>query len=166
MKTHIQQTVAEIDARIHSLNELRQQIIVNFGAPVAPEPVIVRPLEGHHFFKATPAPVKGKPGRKPKAVVVKPDARLREGGILNNPTVIGAVRKLAEPFTAEVLASNGIVKDKTQASNFLFRAKKKGWLTVVAKGQFVRTKTFGDVPLTASASASATLAALKAETPE
>jgi hypothetical protein len=67
-----------------------------------------------------------------------------EGTSINSTAVIAAVRKLAEPFNAAVLVSNWIVPNRKSAENWLMRAKGlKGWVESAGRGQFRRTRVFG-----------------------
>jgi hypothetical protein len=137
MKTHIAETLKEIDHRIDELTLLRRQIIVNFGPPAAAAPVAI-----------TPAPA-CRPARKAatvrpaKAAKAKPARQARAGSVINDPGVIAQIRKLAEPFTCEVLVANGICQNAKSAYNLLYRAAQAGWLTKVGRGEFTRAKQFG-----------------------
>jgi len=144
---HIEQTLIDIEAQLSRLNQLRSLIIQAFGICVPAEPSVTLPTA-----PAVPVKVKGKPGRKPKAKLAPAPVTATRSAVLNNPSITSAVRKLAEPFTVHVLMSNGIFPDSKSASNFLYRAKGKGWLKPVGRGQFARTKDFGaDITSTAAA---------------
>lgn len=148
--THIELTIQDIEHRVDALMKLRDQLR-DFMVPspllgkvvLAPAPVPVPPAPSPRKYtrRAPEARPTAKPAKIPS---VKPAAEpSADGSLLYNPATIGAVRKLPEPFSAEVLTSNGIIGDHKRASNFLNQAKYKGWLTSAGRGLFKRTSSFG-----------------------
>jgi hypothetical protein len=85
------------------------------------------------------------PGTAKPALKAKP---LRAPKLTERPTEIGAtlitaVKRLANPFTNEaIMAETGAAS--AQASNFLQRAKAKGWVRKVGRGLWERTAQFAN----------------------
>lgn len=150
MKTHIEQTLHDIDGRIEQLRQLRQTIVVNFGAePVSPPAILVAPpaagLENLRRQPAAKKPAKLKRASAPEktSTPARPTVKGPGRGPRVDPAIIAQVRKLPEPFNVKVLVANGIFKSVGGAYSFLYRSLERGHLEKAGLGQFKRTKTFG-----------------------
>jgi len=161
---HIEEVIREIETRIGRLLNLKTSLITEFGvcvpAPLVPDAPVALPTaraERKGKLKTARAakliPLKEAPAKR--------TYKLREGGLLLNPSIISAVRKLPVPFTTEVLVANGICTDRKQADNYLQRCKRQGWVILAGRGQWKRTSTFGFTAVApANTAASAAQAAL------
>lgn len=130
---HLEQAVAYIEQRIEKLTSLRDRLNEFIAGETHRE--TVQPEKP--AMTILPAP------QEPKLRKKYTRRQADDGGILNNPKIIASIRKLNEPFTAKVLRANGIFENTKQASNYIMRAEKKGWLKRIGHGQYSRTRDFG-----------------------
>lgn len=144
--THIELTIQDIEQRVEALMSLRDQL----RGFMVPAPLMGKVVLAPALAPIAPVPATAKPKRTYTKRAVKPERQSPppspsngDSGILNNPSTIGAVRRLAEPFGSAVLLSNGVFKETKDASNWLHRAKAKGWLVQAGRGLFKRTSSFG-----------------------
>ena len=143
MSPHFRKTVTEIDGDINKLTgdierlkTTRDTLVDLYGGEteIAPTPPLKK---ARKKTGAVPDPVKGE---APHGAGADAPGRLSP----ESYALIGTVRALPEPLTAETIQVAGNLPTRKDGSNRLTVWFKKGWLERAGWGEYNRSKTFGE----------------------
>lgn len=162
---HVELTITELDVRIGTLTRLRddlQRLLLPGPTVKTPAPADSAPSPAVQKRMVTTLKKLKRKYTKRTAPAAAPSEPVARGGRRLDPSIIARVRKLPEPITVEVLTSNGIFENTKNASNFLNRYALNGWFTRVGRGEYERTRAFGNEDAPVTTSSIDTLAEIKA----
>lgn len=133
MSNHIKGAIAELEQRQAALTEEIEKtsgLIQSLRDLLPPEDAKSGKRESGKAKTRQPA-------RAPRAP--------REGSIsMRDPGLIAEVRKMPEPITVAMLVATGRFGKTKDASNYIVRAKSVGWLEKTGRGEYRRTRSFGE----------------------